>query len=215
MMETYRTLRELANLHTGTNTNEEIALMYQQSEDPVLLAYMYCNNLGGWESMTKDFFSLSTSDIESFVLEEIHSAMLKYDPKRGASFFTIVGHFIKNRLRNEVTTLLYEKRKINLNADSYEGMLESPEIGFKHSGIVDDNINSIDLLETLSKDESLTENEYKYCEIIIKEIADPRHIKDSEIAARLNVTSAAVHYMKKSLKRKLQAILLSASETLS
>lgn len=210
MNQTYNHLKELAKLYRGTEVMEEIALNYQDEEDAILLSYVFCKNIGLTLQITKKYFGLTDDDVESFALEELHKAMMNYRTDGGAKLTTLYSRFLNNRLRSETQALSYDKRKANTLADSLEGELREDDKGNKETtghmkdvSYVEDNFSQAELLMSLVDKEELTDNEYRYCEIIIKEVKDVEQIKDSEIASRLNISSAAVHYIKKSLQRKI------------
>lgn len=208
MNETYNNLKELAKLYRGTEVMEEIALNYQDEEDAILLSYVFCKNIGLTYQVTDKYFGLTEDDLSSFALEELHKAMINYRPNGGAKLTTLYSRFLNNRLRTETKALAYDKRKANVLSESLEGEMTEDDKGNKGTtgmeiGYIEDNFTEVELLMSLVNRDELTDNEYRYCEIIVKEVKDITQIKDSEIASRLNISSAAVHYIKKSLQKKI------------
>lgn len=210
MNETYNHLREVAAMYRGTEDAEQIALDYQIDEDATKISYLYCKNIGLTLTVSDKFFGLTEDDISSYALEELHKAMLHYRPDGGAKLTTLYSRFLQNRLRTETQSLNYDKRKSNSNTESLEGTITESDGGDVRSTGMDGKLGyeepifkEIELLMSLSKKEELSDNEYKYCEIIVSEISDITQVRDSEIAKRLDISSAAVHYIKKSLQKKI------------
>jgi DNA-binding CsgD family transcriptional regulator len=206
MMETYKQLKDLAALYQGTEDTNLIALQYQEEEDAILLAYTFCKHFGLTVTQCEKYFGLNQDDLASFALEELHKAMMNYRPDGGAKLVTLYSRFLNNRLRTETTNLTYDKRKSNSMTESFEGTPDEEDGKVGRSvdmGYEEESFSEIEMLMSLADKGELTENEYRYCEIIIKEVSDTTQIKDSEIASRLNVSSAAVHYIKKSLQKKI------------
>lgn len=207
MNETYSQLKDLAKLYRGGDNANDIALSYQEQEDAVLLAYVFCKNFGLTVTITQSYFGLTDEDLASFALEELHKAMLNFKSDGGAKLVTLYSKYLKNRLRVETQSLNYDKRKSNNLTESFDGPVDEEENGassYSNSmGYDEGRFNEIELMLSLADKVELTENEYRYCEIIVEEVSDVAQIKDSEIASRLNISSAAVHYMKKSLQKKI------------
>ena len=210
MNATFNSLKELAALYQGPKDMNQVALDYQENpEDAILLSHAYCTNIGYIFTQTDKFFNLDSDSMASFVLEEIHRSMMAYEPGKGASWLTLFGRFLTNRLRAETQALNCDKRKSNNMVESFDGAFEFDEEESSNkdlSGLIgyeEEAFNEIELLMSLAEKEEITENEYKYCEIILKEVKSPTSINDSEIAEKLQVSSAAVHYMKKKLRNKI------------
>lgn len=210
MIETYRQLKELAGLHTGETNVNKLALDYQNTEDTIILSYIFCKHFGLTVTQTDKYFGLTDEDMASFALEELHKALMHYRTDGGAQVTTLYSRFLNNRLRKETIDLTYDKRKSNYVADSFEGEIEENDKGdVSSTGFAnelsynDEGISEVELLMSLAETQELTENEFRYCEIIVSEVSDTCNIKDSEIASRLNISSAAVHYIKKSLRKKI------------
>jgi DNA-directed RNA polymerase specialized sigma24 family protein len=209
MIETYRQLKELSALYQGTEDTNQVALQYQDEEDAILLSYVFCKHFGLTVTLTGKYFGLSQEDFASFALEELHKAMMHYRTDGGAKLTTLYSRFLNNRLRTETQFINYDKRKSNNMTESFDSNpAESTETTdssshAEHIGYSEDSFSEIELLMSLADKGELTENEYRYCEIIIKEVTDVTQIKDSEIASRLNLSSAAVHYIKERLRKKI------------
>jgi DNA-binding CsgD family transcriptional regulator len=210
MKETYQNLKELAALYQGNGDLNEIAMEYKKTEDAILLSYAFCKLYPLIYSTCENYFGLTEEDKSSFALEELHKSMLDYRRDGGAQLQTLFNRYLNRRLRAETQMLNYDKRKSNLYAESFEGTIVEDEKGNKEDtgysnelGYEEQGFDKVELLLTLADKAGLTENEFKYCEIIINEVSNVKHINDSEIASRLKISSAAVHYIKRSLQKKL------------
>lgn len=213
MMETYQRLKELAALYEGDGNLNEVAMQYKETEDAILLSYAFCKLYPLIRTTCNKYFGLTDEDKSSFALEELHKAMLDYRRSGGAQLQTLFNRYLDRRLRAETQMLNYDKRKSNLYAESFEGTIVEDEKGNKEDtgysnqlGYEEEGFDKVEILLTLADKAGLTENEFKYCEFIINEVSNVKHIVDSEIASRLNISSAAVHYIKKSLQKKLAKI---------
>lgn len=207
MTTTYNQLKELSALYRGPKNFNQIALDYQDTEDAILLSYTFCENMGLISQITQSYFGLTEMDVDSYALEELHKAMMHFKEDSGAKLTTLYSRFLKNRLRAETQALNYDKRVANAKVDSLDGEDSENEFGlantYKMQGYHEDRFNEIDILTALTRNDALTENEFKYCQIIVKEVRDVEAINNSEIAEQLNMTSAGLHYLKKSLRKKL------------
>lgn len=210
MNETYNNLKELASLYRGTEKMEDIAIAYQDSEDAILLSYVYCTNIGLIFTQSEKYFGLNPEDVDSYALEELHKAMMHFKSDGGAKLTTLYSRFLNNRLRTETQSNSYDKRKSNTKADSYEQSISEDDTtgrtnarGELKLSYEETSFTEIELLLSLSGKQELSANEYKYCEIIVKEVSDLSQISNTEIAERLEISSAAVHYIKKSLQKKI------------
>lgn len=217
--QTYAQLKELANLYTGNESLEQIAVRYQQEQDAILLSYVLCECIDTIVYMNTRYFGLTDTDIESFGLEELHKAMMHFKPNGGAKLKTFFSRYLKNRLRMETQANSYDKRSANNKAyyidhysvrngfsQEYDPTEEHEDLIFSQTNIEMyevDEYEQVEWLIALAENPDITENEYKYCEIILKEVRDPNNVNNSEIAKRLNISSAGLHYIKKSLQKKM------------
>jgi len=196
MIETYENFKELSNLYTGEDTNlDNLAIEYQQTEDPCLLVHVFCKWFPYTVSQVSKYFYLTEEDKASFVVEELHKAMTDFDVTRGAKIQTLFSRYLNNRLRAETQMMNHHKRRANNSTDSYQAFAEVTQ-GHKELGY--DQVEFLNIIRTSC---NLNDNEVKYCEIVTS--VDPNNIKDTDIAKLLGVTSAAINYMKKKLAEKL------------
>lgn len=194
MLNTLKNFQDLSSLYTGEKDLDKAALAYQDTQDPVILAYVFCKSFPLIVNQANKYFYLTDSDKASFAVEELHRAMMDFQLNKGAKVQTFYSRYLNNRLRSETQALDMDKRKSNNVAESYEAVVEIKsaydELGY-------DNVDFVDLLETAF---NLSENELKYCKIVMNNTLD---VMDSDVAKVIGVSPAAIHYMKKSLAKKL------------
>lgn len=198
MQTTYKNFKELSTLYTGQTSNlDALALEYQQTEDPIILAVVFCKQYPYILTQVEKYYNLSESDKSSFSVEELHKAMLDFQTGKGAKIQTFFSRYLNRRLYKETWVLSHQKRSANNSADSYEAVMQV-KAGYDEAGFSD-----CDFIYSLENSNLLTENELKYCRIIMRETAK---LTDSEIARELSVSPSAVNQMKKSLKKKFMSL---------
>jgi RNA polymerase sigma factor (sigma-70 family) len=202
MRETYENLRELANLYRGTEALEELALNYQNTEDPIILAYVFTKQYGLIYGVCQKYFYLNESDFASFSVEEVHKVLMKFDPnaEKVASVRTMIVRYLERRLYKETKELNYQKRSANNTADSYEVFVTEQQTSSKAMSYKEDKFEMVELIDLVNKVDSLTDNEIKYCKIIMQ---SGDKVKATDIAQELGISSSAVTQIKKSLQGKL------------
>lgn len=194
MSNTLKNFKQLAALYEGTSvTTEEFVLEFQYTEDPIIIAYVFCQSYALIVNQGNKFFGLSEEDKESFAVEELELAMMDYKEGKGASFKTFFMRYFVNRLRAETQATNTQKRKANNVTEEYEEV--TTVRAYEDQGY--DNVEFIDSLETSF---DLTENELKYCHIVMN---NPVGVVDTDVAKLMGMTSAGVNWIKKSLKKKL------------
>ena len=210
MSKTYSQLMSLSTLYTGTTDMSQLAIDYQVDEDPAKLAYAFVQNYGLAVNISRNYFNLDADDVDAFALQEMHKTLTDFNTDKNTKVVTVFATYFRNRLRTETQALSYDVRKANTMADSIDVGAEQDDKGnmvdkspLTTMGADEQHYGEFDLLLSIRGNDSITENEYKYCEIIMKETSNVPEIRDSEMAKRLNISSAAVHYMKKSLAKKL------------
>lgn len=210
MRETFRNFKEIANLN-GADLNVEMVRNYKDTQDMTVLAKVYVKYYAHLTNVSAKFFNITEADKASCIVEEIHKALMNFDSEKGAAIQTLVTKYVNNRLRAETQSESYQVRKANSESDSYEGLCEV-------SGIAEETEEDASIAETLSVLDSLeiTENERRYCEIILldrtgeladkdkdREVISTTKILDTEIAQIMGITGAGVAYIRKSLAKKL------------
>lgn len=195
MRQTYANLSKLAK--ENQLELQDAVHNYQKDEDPISFANIFCKLYPLSLSVCSKFWNLTESDMASFCLEELHNAIHKYDDGQDTKFQTFFATCFRNRLRHETQKLDCDKRKANTKSEDFAAYAEIAQ-GYYEVGI--ENAEVHDLLAGIE----LSENEQQYCQIIMK---TPGKITDKEISKIIGVSSAAINYMKKRLKVKLQAVL--------
>lgn len=197
MRQTYKNLVKLAN-ENKLGTLDETIKNYKQTENPISFAYVFKELYPLSLSVCSKFWNLTENDMASFCLEELHKALMNYDfEKTNAKFQTFFATCFKNRLRHETQKLDCDKRKANIVSEDFAAYAEIVQ-GYYEIGI--ENAEVHDLLKSVE----LSEREQQYCQIIMD---TPGKISDKEISKILGISSAAVNYMKKRLRLKLQTVL--------
>lgn len=206
MRETYESLKTLGNLYRGTETLEEIAINYQNTEDPIILAYVFTKQYGLIYGVVQKYFYLTEDDFASFAVEEVHKVLMNYNPyaEKKASVRTMIVRYLERRLYAETKNLSYQKRSANNTADSYEVYVADLNTGSKSMSYKEDQFEMIELLELVEKVDNLTKNEIEYCRIIMQ---SGDKVKATDIAQELKISSSAVTQIKKSLQGKLSFMI--------
>jgi DNA-binding CsgD family transcriptional regulator len=193
----------------------DAACDYQHTEDPTILAYVFVRLYPFTRTLVSNFFNLTEEDQAHCAVTELHNAMMDYSPMGGATLQTFYRRYLNRRLYAETNLLNCDVRKANYVSESYEtiitpvpddGNLLSDTSNKKISNMTchEDAYGEIELLHTLKSTDSLSANELRYCEIIVQDGA----LTDSEVSRRLNVTPAAINYIKNRLRTKLGGLLL-------
>lgn len=199
MLSTLESFQSIAALYENTSTNlDEITIEYQSTRDVVNFAYVFCKLFPYTKTQVDKYFYLTDSDKASFAVEELDKAMLDFKLGQGAKIQTFYSRYLNNRLRSETQLLSHQKRKTNNSCESYEAFMEIRQ------GYIEQGYKNSEFIEML-RHMNLTDNELKYCHIIMN---DHIEVKDSDAAKQMGVTSAAVHYLKKNLAKKLHFIVV-------
>lgn len=195
MQTTYKNFSNLSTLYTGDTSNlDNLALEYQRTEDPILLAVVFCRQYPYILTQTNKYFNLSESDKASFVVEELHKSMKDFQTGKGAKIQTLFSRYLNRRLYAETSMLNHQKRSANNSADSYEEVAETNPMKYEEEAY-----ENYELIDSLKSADILTDNELKYCRIIMTETDK---VRDSEIARELGITASAINQLKKALKKK-------------
>jgi DNA-binding CsgD family transcriptional regulator len=195
MINTYNSLKPLANLYNGETNLSQVAVTYQQSNDPILFAFAFCEVYPLLKLQADKYFYLNEADKASILLEEVNKALNDYQPIYCTKVQTLITTYVNRRFYAETKMLQHDRRKINIGVDSYETMVEFQDeetiesIGYK----------DIELGESLPK-AKLTENELTYCKIVMNETTS---LRDSDVARAMGISPAGVLWLKKKVKEKL------------
>ena len=205
MLNTYKSFLPISNYFKSSRINSKLDLSnlateYQQTHNSFIFAYSFCKLFPYMKSVADQYFHLTDEDKSSFIVEELQKCLLTYDSS-SAKFITMVNTYIKRRLYAESSMENHQKRCANNMGDSFDELCATKEsYQFK---------NEADLAEmevAISQiDAELTDNEVKYCKIIIR---NNTKLYDREVAKEIGITGAGVNYIKRCLKGKLSPLLL-------
>lgn len=187
---TFKNLLPVSKLCEYTD-DMDIVEAYKKTQNPAYFAKMFCKHFG-MINLKSNSFNCESADKCSLALSTLHTTMLKYDGV-SAKFLTYYMSCFNNALINNLKSS-YTRQCVNISYDDYE-VLEDYN---STNRIVD-----IEFLLTIDSLE-LSYREKTY----IKFVLSKEKYNDREIANFLNVSSAAVHYIKARLQKKLGIMLI-------
>ena len=200
MYNTYKLMRQIA-FNNCELTNEEIAVKYQQSQEPRLLATMFCRNYGLLTKIASNscFYSLDKDEVASTILQKVNEALIKYDYSRCDTFVPFMKHIIELELFNKLNYFKHKGR--DKVVYSLEALVEKEDgQNFEDNFLEDDydHSDSIDLNLSIFNDTSLSEKEKNLCRTIME---NP-DMTDIELAEKLNVHRHTIRNTKQRLAQK-------------
>lgn len=210
MNDTYNHLKKLAILHKGPTDLNRCAVEYQEKKCPITFSFVFCEIFPMIVSTSKQYYNLNGFDVASFAMEELDKALLEFDTERGSKFTTYFFRNLNFKLRGEQTITLNQVRKANYNAVSFTQLATPSDHADEPNSFdvllekVEHGYGRFELSASISSSPHLSENEKKYCQLILNDAVN----KDTEIAEILGISSAAVTYIKQSLKKKMKLIIL-------
>lgn len=180
---------------------EEAVFDYQVQPSDSTFAFIFSEVYQISLSLHNKYSIIDSQDLVSSAMSICLDAILDYDCtnlyiKGSAKFSTLYTKMLSNSLSSQMKSLNYKNRVLNLTADRYDIMIEN---GFDVEGNFD--FSAAELLSSLP--ETLTENERKYCEIILTNSS----VDDTDIALLLNVSNVSITRMKKKLQKKLNFLV--------
>lgn len=218
MLNTYKNFRELSKLHTGETNLDQLAIAYQEDESPITLAHIFCDQYAYIVSQVNKYFYLTESDKASFAVEELHKALKDFQEGKGAGVRTLFSRYLNRRLYAETNMLNHQKRCANTTALNFTDMKmwmskKGDEPDKDEFALVNDLVmgkkeeftDEVDMMLTIESSGIFTDNEVKYCKIIMQDSEDSR---DSDVARMLKVSPSAINQMKKSIKKKFVSLSL-------
>lgn len=205
MIKTYSNLLRLAQDYQGELNYNLIANKYQEKECPILFAYMFTELYPLMVSVVNKYFNLTDCDKASFCLEELHKCLNTYDEHRKTKFTTLFTTFLNNRLRAETEMTNHKVRKLNYESSYIEDLVSGNELITFDFPFNEQGYEVIEIKSALHK-MNLTKTELEYCELILENSS----ILDSHIAGLIGISAAGIHYIKKSLAKKLNKEFLFA-----
>ena len=143
----FGTLEMMKQIITGKEENKsEIELIeeYKDTCNPSILAHFYVKNFGIIKKTSDEYKYLISEDKASYCLQELDSALIKFDTYSSNSFITYFIKCYKNRLRTETQYVMTYNARIN---------------------VIHDNISDYEReLSYFENDESIMLNEYNLSE---------------------------------------------------
>lgn len=198
MYNTLNYLKQTRKENLKGLSNATLAFEYQQKKDDSIISEIFIKNFAFLLKLCNKVHCIDNEDKVSTILSSIHKALLHYDGSH--SFLTFLGTIIRNdfgrfkilnkfKNRSSIKISLNDKDEIDREwADNLEDENYQSQIDYRL--LVDD------ILEI----KSLTKNERKVLQIIVK---DPL-ITSNEIAKKLNLCNVYIGKQIKSIKIKLK-----------
>lgn len=191
MKQTIELMNQLSTLYLGPKDYCEMARIYQETEDPSILASVFVGVYRMLIQESKNYFGLTEHDIASLALEEIHKALTNYKFNSKASVITLIWTYFRRRLYAITNQNNTHKRQANFDTECYEE-LNVP---------CDEGYSKFELMEFIGS-LNLNKSEQKFIEFIFEE---PHEVKDTEIARAIGITSMGVRYVRNRIQEKFIA----------
>jgi hypothetical protein len=212
MQTTYLNLLPLAEARELTD--EECAQLYKQEENPIYLATMFTRHFAMLTQVSNKYWGVTEEDRASFCLEEVHRALLNFLPNKNARFFTFLHSCLCNRFRAETQALNADKRKTLAHATSFyadkETTVKQGDVqkdgDAEYETVIVDKTKHTEKLELLLcvEESNLSEKEKAFCRYALENNV---YATDTDFAKQQSISSAAVFYIKQSLKEKIGFVL--------
>lgn len=199
-------------LDTGNKkfTNEELAIKYQEKQEPTVLAEIFCRNFPQWLHMTSkfSFARMDNEDRVSVVLDKLNQALLTFDVAKGYKFTTYANKLIAMELKNKTNYFLHNKRDV---VKCVSIVPESGDDDVENNALVDKTIGGLQYEDThfaelelrvAIQNSDMTEREKMVCNIIL----DNPGITDMEIADMMKVHRHTVRHLKIGMRQKVLQI---------
>ena len=164
----------------------ELISEYQKTLSGNILAYMYVSNFGAILTIANNYPQFDDADKASFCLQELDKCLRNFDLNSNNKFITYFFVCYKNRLRGELSLLLTQKRRLNLNFKS------EPE-----ENLVSDNNIAFNDIDMILSEYNLNEKEKKHCKLLNAGYT----IK--EISKKFNITVQGVYFNNNRIKQKI------------
>lgn len=190
MLTTYKNLLPLAN---GQLEDKECVERYQATRNPIYLATVFTRHFGMILNVAEAYWGISDEDKASFCLEETHKSMLNFDVDKNTALLTFLVIYLKNRLRTETQAINSDKRK------AMNQYVELP-LNATSDSTYDASLLKVAVLES----NLLTQREKDYCLYVM---STNDWANDSDFARIHHISSAAVFYLKQSLKQKINFVM--------
>ena len=185
-------MRSIMRDEDRAKTLEVIALEYQESKNPSLLAASFDRLHELIWKLSNKHIILSDADVASISLERLDYAMQMYKGDK-ASFITFYHSILFNALRKAYQDANRVKSKAIHYSNSLDTMIEC--------GYDVESYYTQDNLDEMYEDAQLDLRERKYCQLILE------GYNQSEIATMFGVSGAMVTHIKNKIKSKLSLSL--------
>lgn len=210
MVNTYRLMSQVLDAENKKFTNEELAIKYQEKQEPTVLAEIFCRNFPQWLHMASNlsFARMDNEDRVSVVLDKLNQALLTFDVAKGYRFTTYANKLIAMELKNRSNYFRHNKRDV-VTCVSIVG--ESGEDDVENNTLVDKTIEGLQYEDThfaelelrvAIQNSDMTEREKMVCNIIL----DNPGITDMEIADMMKVHRHTVRHLKIGMRQKVLQI---------
>jgi hypothetical protein len=210
MLETFKTFKKLGDLYDRLETVEETVENYQNCDDPyeknLMYAKVFCHVFGMAYKRTNSYDCrlLGESEKVELVIDAVNNVLEVFDVKKGYKLTTLFAHSLERQIYRVKKNNMLHKHRAHYTAKNFEkdeDWSNKPQNRYQDSGIIE-----IEILETLRKIEDITENDLKYCSIVMR--YDRESISDSDIARIMKISPSALFQLKKRLQKKLSGTSL-------
>lgn len=203
MFKTYKLLKEQKNKKFENYSNEELALIYQASENQAIIAQIFCKNFNYLLNYAKSVLIINDEDKASIILESIQKAIKTFNPTRRVKLLTYIRKYVYNAFGAYKIKSKYKNRDLENTILSLDDRNDDNLI---LSDIIANNSEDLDraiLKLTIDTDKSLSLIEKSLCNLLI----DNPNIQINEISKEMNITTQYVWIIKKNLSKKLKVSL--------
>lgn len=213
MENTLKMFKPIDNQKLYNYTLEELGSQYILNHNPQILANAFIRNYGLIKSCGTKFFTLQDDDISSISVSTLDYCLLNFDINKDLKFTTYFYSILIKNFKTEQKSRLYNKRKYNYlykldcltvtdneNNDLWFDYEQCYTINYL------DTLHSDSLLKiTINESKLLTDKEKQYCNVIID---SDTVLNKTDLSEILNVSRPTLYSIIKSLKHKINKILL-------
>lgn len=126
MRDTLKMMKSILEGYHVDKTLDELIYEYQQNQSSYIIAYIFVNNYGLFETIAMKYRLLDNQDIASFSLQELDKALMRYTFDSNCKFTTFLTACLNNRLKSEQECLFHNIRRANYFADNIEELYNTP-----------------------------------------------------------------------------------------
>lgn len=203
MIKTYNILKQGIEKTLKNYSNEELAMLYKQSQKQSIVAEIFCRNFNYWLDLSCQLRGIPYDERVSVILEKIHTGLLTYNFRFQTNLLTYIRSCIRNVDGGFITKSYYKNRFVeNINV-SFDDEFEE-DCTFEDVIAADNSdLDTAILKLTINTDSSLTSKEKLLCNLII----DNPIIQMNELSQKLKVSNQYVWLIRKKLAKKLKICL--------